>query len=98
VFSPYSREIGKSVPPIQCARETRYLMTEPHTPPCPSCGITLGDRDALVQLESRLFHAACAEAAFRATVEWGHASPTTLSEWFRGHGWGSIISPQIART
>jgi len=49
------------------------------------------DADAVVQVESRLFHAACAEAAFGGTAAWSHASPTTLSEWSRGHGWASSI-------
>jgi hypothetical protein len=58
---------------------------------CPACGITLRDADAVVEIESRLFHAACAEASFDGTAEWSHAAPTTLSEWSKGHGWASSI-------
>ena len=64
-------------------------MSDPFT--CPACGLVLRDADAVVEVESRLFHVACAEAALDGTPAWSHAAPTTLSEWAKGHGWASTI-------
>ena len=61
-------------------------MPSPSESVCRLCGIGLRDGDDAVRIDGELFHAPCAEPAFRNSPAWRHAEVGVLNGLAAGAG------------
>jgi hypothetical protein len=67
------------------------MANEAESMRCPLCGMPTAERNDVVEVHSRVMHAACVESAPGPRPAWKHGDVNAWTEWARGVGWGSSV-------